>query len=364
MVMEVESPEELGYDAIRCNLAESSLPDVPLKELGIDLDGVTLRYDDHRGRAELRELLAADAQGLDASHALVTGGAAMALFIVATTLLGPDDHIVVARPNYASNLETPRAIGCGIAYLDLRFEDGWRVDPERVAAAITPSTRLISLTSPHNPTGTTIDAEALHEVSAIAGRAGARLLLDETYREMSFGDPAPPAASIGPHVVAVGSLSKAYGMPGIRTGWILCSDTQLMETFLAAKEQVCLTGSVVDEEIALRVLQARDRWLPACRAKILESFGVTRAWMGTRADMEWVEPTGGAVCFPRMRPEARIDTDRFYRTLRDQFGTMVGPGHWFEQPPSYMRIGFGWPQAQELADGLDAVGRALDASAG
>ena len=212
---------------------------------------------------------------------IVTPGAVAALFIVHTALLEPGDHIVVARPNYATNVETPRAIGADVTYLDLAFEDGWVVDPARIAGLMTPRTRLVSLTTPHNPTGTTLDEATLRDVIAVVERAGARLLLDETYREMTFGAPLPVAAGLSPSVVSVSSLSKTYGLPGIRIGWLVTRDRALRDTFLAAKEQILISGSLVDETIALAALRRRPAWLPRIRARIDEAFGITARWLVT-----------------------------------------------------------------------------------
>src|SRR5205823_2466828 len=134
---------------------------------------------------------------------------------------------VVARPNYASNIETPRAIGCDISHLDLAFDEDWRVDPARVESLLRPNTKLVSLTSPHNPTGAIIDKTALHDIATMVERHGAWLLIDETYREMVYDTTPPPAVSLGPRVIGVGGMSKAYGLPGIRTGWITCRDPAL-----------------------------------------------------------------------------------------------------------------------------------------
>src|SRR4051794_25309208 len=153
MPIEVESPEEYGYAKIRFNLSQSSIADQKLSDLGLTIPDMPLLYGEHRGRIRLREIIAADGAGLTPDDVLVTTGAAGALFIISTALLGPQDHLVVVRPNYATNLETPRAIGCEITLIDLAFEDGFRIDLDRVAAAITPATRLISVTCPHNPTG-------------------------------------------------------------------------------------------------------------------------------------------------------------------------------------------------------------------
>ena len=380
MPIEVESPEQLGYERIRCNLAESSVADAVLGDLGLELDlgSLVLQYGDHLGHPGLRAAIAADAWwdgAADASGArpavgqsagplgrgdvLLTPGAAAALFLVATTLLGPGDHIVVARPNYATNLETPRAIGARIDYLDLRFGDGWRVDPDRIATLLRPETRLVSLTSPHNPTGQVLDRAALLAIVELVERHGrARLLLDETYRDMTFGGPLPPVASLSERAIGVSSLSKTDGLPGIRLGWLTTRDGALMDRLLAAKEQVLITGSVVDEAIGAEMVRRRAERLPGIRAGIDRHLAIVRGWMAGQEAFEWIEPRGGVVGFPRVRPELPLDEDRFYATLFERHGTIVGPGHWFDQPRRYFRLGYGWPTTERLEEGLAALSAA------
>ncbi|MFN8630526.1 MAG: pyridoxal phosphate-dependent aminotransferase [Chloroflexota bacterium] len=359
MPIEAESPEQLGYGRIRFNLAESSVSDASLGDLAEGLGGLVLQYGDHLGLPDLRDAIAADAPGVPADGVMVTPGAVAALFILHTSLLEAGSHAVIARPNYATNVETPRAIGADVSFLDLAFEDGWRVDPERIEALMTPQTRLVSLTTPHNPTGTTLDRSTLDAVIGIVERRGAKLLIDETYREMTFGDMLPVAASLSPAVVSVSSLSKTYGLPGIRIGWLATQDLDLRDRLLAAKEQILISGSLVDETIALGALRRRPAWLPAIRARIDEAFGITAAWLRGHEMLEWVEPRGGVVGFPRIRSGAGVDTDAFYRSLFDDHGTIVGPGHWFEQPREHFRLGYGWPTIDELRGGLAAIDAAL-----
>ena len=359
MPIEEESPEQLGYDTIRFNLSESSVRDRSLADLGVELGDMVLFYGDHVGHPGLRELIAATSGGADADEVLVTAGAAAALFIVATTLLGRGDHLVVVRPNYATNIETPRAIEADVSYLDLSFDQGFAIDVERLAALVTPRTRYVSVTLPHNPTGRLISEAELQRLVEVVERAGCRLLVDETYREMTFGTPLPTAAALSPRAISVSSLSKTYGIPGIRTGWLVCRDAGLMKTFLAAKEQIGICGSVVDEAIAFAALERRDAFLPGNRRRIDEALGTVRAWMAGEELMEWVEPQGGVVCFPRIKPEAAVDIDEFYRVLNDEQGTYVGPGHWFEQSRRHMRVGFGWPTPGELRGGLQAISTSL-----
>lgn len=365
MVMEIESPEEFGYDNIKHNLAESSITDANLKDLDFRIDDLVLQYSDHRGKAELRELLASEGEGLKADDVLLTVGAAGALFIVSTALLREGDHVVVAFPNYALNIETPRALGCQVDFFELRFEEGFRLDVDRLAGMVRPETRLISLTNPHNPTGQTMTEDELRQVVELAEANDAYLILDETYREMSFDEPLPLAAMLSPRAFSVSSLSKTYGLPGLRMGWLINRDPALMETFLAGKEQIHIANSVLDEEVAYRYLREKDQHLMRIMGHIENNFGVVKNWMDAQNVLEWVEPQGGVVCFPRIRADENVDVDKFYDVLKDTYKTFVGPGHWFEVDRRFMRIGYGWPDRNNLALGLGNVSKALeDARAG
>jgi aspartate/methionine/tyrosine aminotransferase len=355
MPIEIESPEELGYDTIANNLSESSFSDMRLADHAIDADvsELLLQYGDHLGSPRLREQVAYDAEPVGPSDVLVTAGAAAALFIVASAVVQPGDHIVVMRPNYATNLETPRAIGADVEYLDLRFEDGWALDLDRIASMLRPETRLVSVTYPHNPTGAMLDAAELDRLVAIVDEhPSARLLVDETYRELAYGDPLPTVASLSDRGIGVGSMSKVFGMPGLRIGWIVNRDPVVQETLLAAKEQILLAGATIDEELAARVLEARPRLLPVIRDKVERHLTIVRDWIAGQDVFEWVEPRAGVVGFVRFRPEVDVDVDRFYDALLRDHGTYVGPGHWFDQDRRSFRLGFAWPTTEELERGL------------
>jgi aspartate/methionine/tyrosine aminotransferase len=358
MPIEVESPEELGYSTIRYNLSESSVADQSLGGLGLTVPDLTLLYGEHRGSIALRTLLTAGT-GLAVDDILITAGAAGALFIVSTSLLKSESHLVVVRPNYATNLETPRAVGCDITCVDLKFDEGFRLDVDNVAAAITPRTRLISITCPHNPTGTMLTQAELRALAALAADRGCRLLVDETYRELAFEGGLPMAATLGEHVISVSSMSKAYGVPGIRIGWIATRDSALRERFLAAKEQINICGSVVDEWIAEQILLRREEYLRRTLSEMRSRRDLVAAWMKREDLLEWVRPGGGVVCLPRMKSEPPGGTAAFYERLLSKYGAYVGRGHWFEMPDTYFRLGYGWPTRGALKSGLAAISSAL-----
>ena len=194
MPIEKESPEEIGNGSIDYNLSESSVMDLKFQDLNLSLDQLKLEYIPHRGNAGLRKKII-DGTSLNENHVLLTNGAAGALFIINTSLLDVKDHLIVVRPNYATNIEVPRTIGCAIHYIDLKFEEGWRVNIRKIEDAIQANTKLISITTPHNPTGMVMSEGELNSLIGLAERKNIYLLVDETYRDTCFKTPYSIVAS-------------------------------------------------------------------------------------------------------------------------------------------------------------------------
>lgn len=360
MAIERESPEQLGYNAIRYNLAESSVPDFAFGQFSFNLSDLVLAYGDHIGHPNLRQLIAAEHGLASPDHVLLTAGAASALFIVATALLAPSDHLLVMMPNYATNIETPRAIGCQIEFLSLSIDTDFALNVAQISQKIKPNTRLISITTPHNPSGKMMTLQQLNQLAQIANQHGIYLLVDETYRDLSLptSPTTPPlAATLSDRVISISSLSKAYGLPGIRIGWIVCQNAQVMETFLAAKEQIFICNSVLDEEIAYQVYSQKTTLLSQIQTQTAPKFELLKEWLANEKRLDYRLPEGGVVCFPRINSHCL--TPKFYDDLLHKYQTYVGPGHWFNVPDNYFRIGFAWPTIHELEAGLSAISKAL-----
>jgi len=362
MPIEKESPEEIGYDNIKYNLSESSVTDLKMGELNLSLNDLKLEYIGHRGQPLLRELIVKECSNLNKENVLLTNGAAGALFIINTSLLTASDHLIVVRPNYATNIEVPKTIGCSINFVDLQFEDEWKLDPKKIEAVIQPNTKLISITSPHNPTGMLMTEKEIEEVIRIAEQHNIYLLIDETYRDACFKTPYPITSTKSKLVISVSSLSKAFGLPGLRMGWLICSDEIMMERFLAAKEMIYISNSALDEEVAYQFYLDKEKFAISINKKALYNFELLKEWLQKETRMEAVLPLGGVVCFPRFKNELAIDNEKFYALLMNKYKTMVGPGHWFAMPDSYMRIGFGWTNDTVFKQGLENISAAIDES--
>jgi aspartate/methionine/tyrosine aminotransferase len=360
MPIERESPEEIGYDNIKYNLSESSVTDLKMSELDLSLKDLTLEYIGHRGKPALRALIVKDYTTLDKEHVLLTNGAAGALFIINSSLLTADDHLIIVSPNYATNIEVPQTIGCSISFIDLSFEEDWKLDPKRIESVIHPNTKLISITTPHNPTGMLMSEETIDRIIDIAERHNIFLLIDETYRDTCFKTPYPVTASKSKKVISVSSLSKAFGLPGLRMGWLITQDEIIMERFLAAKEMIYISNSALDEEVAYQFYKKRESYAITINEKAMQNFQLLKAWLQNESSLEAVLPQGGVVCFPRFKKEIAIDTDKFYPLLMNKYQTMVGPGHWFNLSDTYMRIGFGWTDDKVFKQGLENITLAIN----
>jgi aspartate/methionine/tyrosine aminotransferase len=360
MIMEAEAPDSLGEDRFRYNLAESSVRDRSLGELGIEFGDMILPYGDHFGAPELRALIAGLSDDeLSAEHVLVTAGAAGALFIIATSLLEPGDHIVVGFPNYATNYETPGAIGARVEHHEQDFDRGFRIDVDAIERQVTPDTRLLSLTCPHNPSGAVFSPDELARLIDLVERMDCWLVLDQTYREMTYGEPLPVAAALSDNVISVNSMSKTWGLPGIRIGWLTSRNPELMERFISAKEQIGITGSLLDESVAVQTLSQKERLLPEIRRETRVGLELVRRWVEREAAVEWVEPGGGVTCCVRIPAADDAAMRRIYETLKGRYRTAVGPGYWFKLPLNQMRVGFGYTHPQDTEQGLECISHAI-----
>ena len=361
MPIEIEAPEQMGYANIRYNLTESSYTDSFLKDLDINLSDLELCYGNHIGHEKLRELLAKE-EGLKAQDVLLTPGAAGALFFIANTFLNKGDRLLVEFPNYGTNIETPRTLGAELDFIEVSLETNFMPSLAQIKEKITPQTKLISLTVPHNPTGTCVSLEFLKSVIALSEDKKIPLLVDETYRDMNFDNQLPTAASLSTNVISVSSLSKTYGLPGIRLGWLFCQNQEWMEQFLAVKEQVVICGSMADEEIAYQFLLKKEKHLKRIKESILTRRKILCDWLVKEKNIEAVTPVAGVVCFPRIKNISDSQLDFFYKILNSKYGTYVGPGHWFAMDKRYMRLGYGWPKDADLKQGLENISLCLQES--
>jgi hypothetical protein len=297
--------------------------------------------------------------GVQPTQVATATGTSGANFLVFATLLRPGDDVLVERPAYDPLVAAPLLLGANVIRFDRRFEDGFRLDPDRVAAALTPRTRLVVVTNPHNPTGVLCGRGELAALGGLADRHGFFVLADEIYLDAVQGPMPPVAASLSPRIITTASLTKAYGLAGLRCGWAL-ADTTLSEEFRRARDLVDGSGSVLAERAAVAAFDHLPALAARARAILEPNFARFGAFMAGQPALEWVMPAGGTVAFPRLR--GRVSADGFAERLLRDFETAVVPGRFFDAP-SHVRVALGIP-ADRLERGLDAIGRALGGGPG
>lgn len=345
---------EIDYD-----IGESAVKTLSVRDVAVDLDDVLLRYGYHKGKPELRAVIAREYPGLSEDNIVVTTGASEANFAVVSALVKPGDHMIVEHPNYPSLYEVPRSLGCDVTLFSLRFEDRFQPDWEELKRLLRPETKLVSLTHPNNPTGSMITEEELKEVVGMVEERGVFLLFDETYRHMASADKLlPAAASLSDRVVSISSMSKCYGLPGIRTGWLATRNREILDRVLAIREQVSISNNALSEKIALEVLENSEPFLAGARERIAQNLEVVADWIEEQTEFEWVRPEAGVVCLPRLKPEVRAEPEALYRRLAEEYRTFVVPGRCFEMDECFFRIGFG-ADADEIRAGLANLNQAL-----
>jgi aspartate/methionine/tyrosine aminotransferase len=334
---------------IEHDLADSAVKFLTLDELDIDLRKVPLRYGYHRGKPPLRACVAEQYPGLSGDNIVVTTGASEANFAVVAAIVQPGDHVIVEHPNYPSLYEVPRSLGCEVSLLHLTFDNQFELTPE---------TKLISFTHPNNPTGSMISEETLQALVDFIEEHDTYLLFDETYRAMDFSNSLPPAATLSPKVISISSISKCYGLPGIRIGWVATKNQSILDAVLSIREQVSISNNAVGEEIALHVLQRKDAFLRHSQTHIEKNRQIAADWIDRQADFEWIYPKVGVVRFPRIKQHVRVEREEFYRLLAERYNTLVVPGRCFEMDNRYFRLSFGATR-EELEIGLQNLNRAL-----
>ncbi|HET6988359.1 MAG TPA: pyridoxal phosphate-dependent aminotransferase, partial [Kribbella sp.] len=235
---------------------------------------------------------------------------------------------------------------------------------QHVRAHLMPDTRLVSLTTPQNPSGVAVPRETLREIVAAMAEIcpDAYLMVDETYRIATYGDDpvAETAVPLGPKVVTVASLSKCHGAAGLRIGWIVSTDAELLDRLVTAKFNTVVSASPVTEALAVRVFEREDEILAVRRAWLAEGLAITEGWVRANSEVvEWVRPDAGALCAIRLKPH--VELDRF-REAAAELGVRLADGDWFGDEPRVFRLGFGFPPLAELKVALDALREAVDAA--
>jgi aspartate/methionine/tyrosine aminotransferase len=320
---------------------------------------LTLGYTESAGLPLLRAEISGLYDAVSADDVIVCTGAQEAILLTLGTAVGPGDHVIVVTPCYQSLTEVASAAGADISTVRLEPADEWHLNLARVRAALRPNTRAIVVNFPHNPTGALPGAATWQALVDLAADAGARLVSDEVYRFME-SDPTtrlPSAVDCAADAVSIGVMSKAFGLAGLRVGWIATRDPALRSRAAAARDYTTICGAAPSELLATIALRARDTVLRRNHALVQENLQRLDAFFSRHPDrFSWVPPRGGCVAFPRILDGEPVDV--FADRLRRTEGVLVLPGTLFDDRDNHFRIGAG---RRSMPDALAALQRFIAA---
>lgn len=340
---------------VRYDLSESTCPPLRLGEL-VAVPNLALDYGTSRGDADLRTAIAAHT-AVAAEQVLVTVGAIAAMFLLAQATCRPGDRVLLVTPCFPPARTVPEGLGAHLDVVRSSFDDGYRLPLDAIAGALTPRTRLVSLASPQNPSGVRYTDEELRLLLATVERQApdAVVLVDETYRDSTYGDAPIPAsvATLSPRLVTCSSLSKALGAPGLRIGWLTTTDAELYEILRNAKFLTTVACSTVDEFLATQVLRRRNEILAPRAKRLRQALDELLDWARDQP-VDVLAPDGGAMCCLRLHD----DEVAFHARLAER-DLRVAPGSWFGEHDRVFRLGFGHLPPDDFTEALDRLSEAL-----
>jgi aspartate/methionine/tyrosine aminotransferase len=318
-----------------------------------------LGYSEARGTEELRGRLAATYSRGDADHVLVTTGAIEANFLLFNVLLEPGDHVIAPYPAYQQLYSVPRAIGCDVSLWQVGPETGYRYDVDALERLLTPKTRVIVVNTPHNPTGAMLPPDAARRVYALADSVGATVIGDEAYRWLAVpdGEPfAPPFFDLGPRGISVGTLSKPFGLPGLRIGWIM-GPPDLIERCWAMRDYITLSPGKLNDALACLAMAHRDEIIARNRRIIEANLATAGQWMAERAAfLNWTPPRGGLLAL--LKYDLPIESLELADKLATEYSVMLAPGSAFGYE-HHLRLGVG-QRPDIFAKGLEEAGKCFE----
>lgn len=317
-------------------------------------NNLTLGYTEVQGLPLLREQIASSLYPrLDADNIQCFAGAEDGIFCALHALCEADDHIIVLTPCYQSLIEIPRLKNASITSIALREENQWRIDLSEIKKVIQSNTRGIIINFPHNPTGQVITQQELLALIDVCREHDLWLFSDEVYRLL--GQPnepwANPAAELYEKALSLGVMSKAFGMAGLRVGWIACQDKKLLKKLEQVKHYTSICNSAPSEILSLITLNNKDRILARNNKIVVENLQLLDGFMEEYETLfEWIRPQGGCVGFVKYKKEERVDN--FAQRLLQEKGVLLLPASLYEKTSQHFRIGFGRKNMPEALNKL------------
>jgi aspartate/methionine/tyrosine aminotransferase len=336
----------------RFNLATSGVAPFPLRELPVHLETLEINGYDGYGYPHLQKAVAAH-HGVDPDCVVESAGTSMANHLAMAAILEPGDEVLIEHPAYGPILDVAEYLHANVKRFLRTRETGWVVDSEEILRAVTPKTRLIVITNLHNPTSALTPDSVLREVGDIARSIGALVLVDEVYLDAVYERTPRTSFHLGPEFVVTSSLTKVYGVSGLRCGWVLARP-ELAWKMRRLNDLYSATPVYPGQLLAVAVFKHLNRLREKARHIVNADRKLLRDFLSKQSGFSAVWTDWGTTSFVQLLDR---NTDDFLDTLRAEFDTSAVPGRFFEMP-DHFRIGMG-VNTEMFAEGLDRIGRAL-----
>ncbi|OGD20426.1 MAG: hypothetical protein A2W03_01770 [Candidatus Aminicenantes bacterium RBG_16_63_16] len=355
----MERLQSTWENVVEYNLSESGVHPLSLRELLgegelEDILRLGLGYSQTNGTPELRAEIARLYPGASVDQILATAGSSEANFLLMWSLIEPGDEVVFMMPSYMQMWGLARGFGASVKPLWLRKSLGWAFDPDELERLVTSRTRLIIVTNPNNPTGAVMSRQAMQAVVSCAARAGAWIVADEVYQGAELdGPPTTSFWGLADRVVVVNGLSKAYGLPGVRIGWIVGPEEFVQKTW-PYHDYTTISPSILSDRLARIALSPgnREKILQRTKGILRANFPILREWLERQSGFfDFLPPAAGAIAFAGYRHGVN-STELANRLIREK-SVLIVPGDHFEMD-HHLRIGFG-SEAGYLGSGLARV---------
>lgn len=336
------------------DLANPAVKPLRPADLGLTPKDLEFTGQNYHGHPELLKAIA-ERFRVDPANVVLTDGASMAIALVSFALFESGTQLLLEAPNYEPLYRLPLSLGADVRMLDRTYEKGFQIDLESLQRKISRNTRAIWLTNLHNPSGVKTDTEKLRAICQVARSHGAAVIASEVFRDFVFeGEPPAPAFKLDPSAISIGSLSKLFGLDGLRVGWVLCNE-DFARRLSSIRNHLSVTGSFLCEQVTLFAFRQLDKLIARTRGIVSENLPVLREFVKSRDDIEWVPPDGGTIAFLRLRHG--VPSWEFTRFLHEKYDTLVVPGDFF-WAKGFLRVGFGG-DTENLKSGLKVLGSAL-----
>lgn len=337
---------------LRVDFCQSGIRPVELREYGLNWPEAGLSGRNAGGLPRLRERVGA-LYGVGPERVLLSLGASMVNYLLFGALLVPGDRVVVENPVYEPLWRVPQHFGATVEFVERRFEDGYALPLESIAQKLRSGAKMLVLTHPHNPSGVMLTVDELIALGELARETSSWVLIDEVYLEITASLELS-GARFGERLIAVNSLTKSLGFPGVRCGWAI-APREVVDRALLFNNYIAAVNPWVTESLAERILLARDRFVVRAKSIARESRPLFDHFIESHERLSWVAPRGGIVGFVRLEG---IDSEKFTKFLRRKRYIGVVPGEYF-RAPGFVRMGFGL-LPKVLEEGLAEVAATID----